>query len=126
VLTGFLFIFGPIFLWVLSNNDSHVYRQWQVRTGTAPPSDWALKDDHGLRRIAKLPERVGLLIHDVRHPCGNRETAADEGGEFVRRLAGHTAVQNITAIGMAMLTVIGVVGAGIGLNGDASAPNSEL
>jgi hypothetical protein len=99
VTGGFLLLFGPAFLWVLENNDTHNGRQ---RKGLNVP-EYAQEEARAYVRIKSLPRRVQRYwTHsDMSHDLDEQKAAA---------LDGHTATQNLLALTLAALTIIGGVG----------------
>jgi hypothetical protein len=120
ILAGFLLLFGPAFLWILENNDTHVERQRRVRK--VPPRG-VLAQLHDANsstdRIRTLRSRIIHLIRSLRHPNAKPDKAAAEEA-FLIRLSGHTAVQNTLALSLAGISVIGTVGVSAGLTPNAT------
>jgi hypothetical protein len=119
ILAGFLLLFGPAFLWILENNDTHVERQRTIRQVEA--SDVLAKLAHAtssLDRIETLPSRVIELRRSVKSSRKVRNPELSQ-REFIIRLSGHTAAQNSIALILAVTTVIGIIGVSSGL-----APNA--
>jgi len=115
ILAGFLLLFGPAFLWILENNDTHVERQRRIRN---VPSTGALAQlshaSSSAARIGTLPPRIGALVQSVRHPNAH-STGSTEAEQFLIRLSGHTATQNALALTLATISAIGVIGVSAGL-----------
>jgi hypothetical protein len=115
VLAGFLLLFGPAYLWILENNDTHVERQRHVRE---VESDGVLSDltkaKSSADRIKTLPRRIGALLQSVR---GDQQDSGEEltQREFIIRLSGHTAAQNAISMVLAISTIVGIVGVSSGL-----------
>ena len=120
VLAGFLLIFGPAFLWILENNDTHVERQRRIRRVTATD---ALHDLNKARsssaRIRILPKRIAELAHSIRD-SRNASDPQLSPHDFMVRLSGHTAIQNSIAIALATATIIGIIGVSSGLTQNAT------
>jgi hypothetical protein len=134
ILAGFLLLFGPAFLWILENNDTHVERQRRVKKvdATGALADLAQATSSG-ERIGTLPSRIAALVRSLRRgpppPAPTKEVEAQEWEAFLVRLSGHTAMQNTIALLLAGSSVIGVVGVSAGLTptatGLSSLPNSD-
>jgi hypothetical protein len=119
VLAGFLLLFGPAFLWILENNDTHVERQRQIRGVEAKGVLADLKTaSSSVERIATLPQRINGLYRSIRDSRKNPSPELTP-TEFIVRLSGHTAAQNCIALILAIGTVIGIIGVSSGL-----APNA--
>lgn len=119
ILAGFLLLFGPAFLWILENNDTHVERQRRIRRVEA--SGVLTKLAHAtssVDRIETLPSRIIGLGQSIRASRKNRSPELSQ-QEFIVRLSGHTAAQNGIALILALTTVIGIIGVSSGL-----APNA--
>jgi len=133
ILAGFLLLFGPAFLWILENNDTHVELQRRIKKvdATGALADLAQATSSG-ERIATLPSRIAAMARSLRHgpppPAPTQEADAHEREAFLIRLSGHTAMQNTIALSLAGSSVIGVVGVSAGLaptaTGLSSLPNS--
>jgi hypothetical protein len=120
ILAGFLLLFGPAFLWILENNDTHVERQRRVRKVSPVGALAQLRDaDSSTDRIRTLRSRIIQLVRSVRHPNAEADEAADKEA-FLIRLSGHTAVQNTLALSLAGISVIGTVGVSAGLTPNAT------
>jgi hypothetical protein len=119
ILAGFLLLFGPAFLWILENNDTHVERQRRIRQVQASGGLAKLaKATSSVDRIETLPGRMIGLIRSIwtsRKDCDSELTQR----ELIVRLSGHTAAQNSIALILALTTVIGIIGVSSGL-----APNA--
>ncbi len=115
VLAGFLLLFGPAYLWILENNDTHVERQRVVRkvrangvlAGLAAATSSA-------DRIKTLPRRAHALERSVHNARKNHSQELSE-REFTVRLSGHTATQNGISLILAVSTVVGIIGVSSGL-----------
>jgi len=119
ILAGFLLLFGPAFLWILENNDTHVERQRRIRRVEA--SGKLAKLAHAtssVDRIETLPSRTIGLIQSMKVSQTNRNSKLTQ-REFIVRLSGHTAAQNSIALILAVTSVIGIIGVSSGL-----APNA--
>jgi hypothetical protein len=120
ILAGFLLLFGPAFLWILENNDTHVERQRRVREVPVTDALVPLVRAHSsAARIRTLPSRIAELIRSVRDPDTPSAGAAEE-AQFLVRLSGHTAVQNALALTLATTSAIGVIGVSAGLTPNAT------
>jgi hypothetical protein len=115
ILAGFLLLFGPAYLWILENNDTHVERQRTVRKVKA---DGALADlaraTSSADRIRTLPGRIKAFVLSIYRSRENRDPELTQ-YEFMVRLSGHTAAQNAISMVLAIFTVIGIVGMSSGL-----------
>lgn len=116
VLAGFLLLFGPAYLWILENNDTHVERQRVVRKVRASGvlADLAAATSSA-DRIKTLPRRVhalGRSVFSARKHHNQEFTERD----FIIRLSGHTATQNGISLILAVSTVIGIIGVSSGLS----------
>ena len=115
ILAGFLLLFGPAYLWILENNDTHVERQRTVRKVEA---DGALADlaraTSSADRIRTLPGRIKAFVLSAYRSRRNPDPELTQ-YEFMVRLSGHTAAQNAISMVLALLTVIGIVGMSSGL-----------
>jgi hypothetical protein len=115
ILAGFLLLFGPAYLWILENNDTHVERQRAVRKVKA---DGALANlaraTSSADRIRTLPGRIKAFLRSAYRSRGNRDPELTQ-YEFMVRLSGHTAAQNAISMVLALFTVIGIVGMSSGL-----------
>lgn len=119
ILAGFLLLFGPAFLWILENNDTHVERQRRIRLVQASGRLAKLaKATSSVDRIETLPGRIIGLIQAIWASRKDHDSELSQ-REFIVRLSGHTAVQNSIALILAVITVIGIVGVSSGL-----APNA--
>ena len=119
ILAGFLLLFGPAFLWILENNDTHVERQRRIRRVEA--SDKLAKLAHAtssVDRIETLPSRMIELIQSMKVSQANRNSKLTS-RELIVRLSGHTAAQNSIALILSVTSVIGIIGVSSGL-----APNA--
>ena len=119
ILAGFLLLFGPAFLWILENNDTHVERQRRGRQVQA--SRGLAKLAHAtssVDRIETLPGRIIGLVQSIGTSRKDRDSELTK-REFIVRLSGHTAAQNSIALILAVTTVIGIIGVSSGL-----APNA--
>jgi len=119
ILAGFLLLFGPAFLWILKNNDTHVERQRLLRgvEDSGVLADLAAATSSA-DRIRTLPHRIGGLRRSIQESRRNRNLELTD-REFIVRLSGHTAVQNSIALIFAIITVVGIIGVSSGL-----APNA--
>jgi hypothetical protein len=121
ILAGFLLLFGPAFLWTLENNDTHVERQRRVRE--VPAGHGALSALHKAKssvdRLRTLPARIFELARSIRHPPGHSDADLTQ-HEFLVRLSGHTAIQNVVALLLAIITIVGIVGVSSGFTPSAS------
>jgi hypothetical protein len=119
ILAGFLLLFGPAFLWILENNDTHVERQRRIRE--LPPAgslaDLAVASSSA-DRIATLPGRAAGLAQSVWGSRGDSDAPLTS-NEFLVRLSGHTAIQNGVALLLGAATIVGIVGISAGF-----APNA--
>ena len=115
ILAGFLLLFGPAYLWILENNDTHVERQRRIRKvqarGVLAPLASATSSAD---RIRTLPGRINGLMQSMRGSRRNHDPELTQ-REFMIRLSGHTATQNIISIILAVATVIGIIGVSSGL-----------
>jgi hypothetical protein len=124
ILAGFLLLFGPAFLWVLENNDTHVERQRRIRKVDKAGVLAQLADaTSSAARIRTLPPRIAELARSVRRSNPDSADGA-EAREFLVRLSGHTAVQNALAMTLAAISVIGVIGISAGLSPNATGVDS--
>jgi hypothetical protein len=129
ILAGFLLLFGPAFLWILENNDTHVERQRRVKKvdATGALADLAQATSSG-ERIATLPSRIAALARSLRSGppprAPTQEAEAHEREAFLIRLSGHTAMQNTLALSLAGSSIIGVVGVSAGLTPTATGLSS--
>jgi hypothetical protein len=122
ILAGFLLLFGPAFLWVLENNDTHVERQRRINSVPATGALGQLANaSSSIARIGTLPNRVRELARSVRHPEAGPSAEAQK---FLVRLNGHTAVQNTLALILAAISAIGVIGISAGLSQHATGLDS--
>jgi hypothetical protein len=115
ILAGFLLLFGPAFLWILENNDTHVERQRaarKVRPESGPGN--LASATSSTDRIKTLPRRIEGLVRSIRGRSDNLGPDLDD-KEFIVRLSGHTAVQNALALILAVTTIIGIIGVSSGL-----------
>jgi hypothetical protein len=119
ILAGFLLLFGPAFLWILENNDTHVNRQRGIlgveATGVLGDLEAATSS---VDRIATLPRRIYEVYRSISDSRKNPNPELTP-TEFITRLSGHTAAQNGIALILAIATVIGIIGVSSGL-----APNA--
>ena len=101
IVAGFLLLFGPAFMWVLENNDTHNGRERRKYGADVPP--YAQEDVSTTVRLRALPSRIARL---GRRPPGHqpRELAA------LDALDAHTAVQNLLALTLVATTIIGAIG----------------
>jgi hypothetical protein len=110
-----LLLFGPAYLWILENNDTHVERQRAVRKVKA---DGALAElaraTSSTDRIRTLPGRIKAFVLSAYRSRRNRDPELTR-YEFMVRLGGHTAAQNAISMVLAVFTVIGIVGISSGL-----------
>jgi hypothetical protein len=116
VLAGFLLLFGPAYLWILENNDTHVNRQRVVREVQVEPGDVLDRlaaAASSAARLTTLPSRVRELWKATWGSRQNRDPELTQ-REFMLRLSGHTAAQNSISMGLAIFTVIGIVGVSSG------------
>lgn len=115
VLAGFLLLFGPAYLWILENNDTHVERQRLVRRVRA---SGVLADLATARssadRIKTLPRRIHALERSAYTAHKNYNEELTE-RDFMIRLSGHTAAQNGISMVLAVSTVVGIIGVSSGL-----------
>lgn len=119
VLAGFLLLFGPAFLWILENNDTHVERQRRRLQVEASGSLKKLAHaTSSVDRIETLPGRIIGLAQSMGAPRKGDESELTQ-REFIVRLSGHTAAQNSIALILAVTTIIGIIGVSSGL-----APNA--
>jgi hypothetical protein len=119
ILAGFLLLFGPAFLWILENNDTHVERQRRIRRVRASGGLAQLaRATSSVDRIETLPGRIIGLVQSMGAPRRDRDSELTQ-REFMVRLSGHTAAQNSIALILALTTVIGIIGVSSGL-----APNA--
>ncbi len=124
ILAGFLLLFGPAFLWILENNDTHVERQRRIKRIPAAGVLAQLSDaSSSADRIGTLPSRIAELGRSVRHPNA-QSTSSAESEEFLVRLSGHTAVQNTLALMLATVSAIGLIGISAGLAPSATGLSS--
>ena len=119
ILAGFLLLFGPAFLWILENNDTHVERQRHLREveDSGVLADLAAATSSA-DRIRTLPGRIEGLRRSIQESRKNPDPELTQ-YEFIVRLSGHTAVQNSIALILAVITIIGIIGVSSGL-----APNA--
>jgi len=115
VLAGFLLLFGPAYLWILENNDTHVERQRVVRKVHASGvlADLAAATSSA-DRIRTLPRRARALGHSVYSARKHYNQELTE-RDFMIRLSGHTATQNGISLILATSTVVGIIGVSSGL-----------
>lgn len=116
ILAGFLLLFGPAFLWILENNDTHVDRQREAReVQRIGVLEKLASARSSADRVRTLPRRVLEMERSIRCPDPATGTpAALDDQEFIVRLSGHTAVQNLLALILAATTIIGIVGISAG------------
>jgi hypothetical protein len=120
VLAGFLLIFGPAFLWILENNDTHVERQRRIRKVAKTGALLELSEAHSsYARIRILPKRIAELAQSIRDSRNASDSQLSQ-NDFVVRLSGHTAIQNSIAIALATATIIGIIGVSSGLTQNAT------
>jgi hypothetical protein len=129
ILAGFLLLFGPAFLWILENNDTHVERQRRVKKLDATGALVRLAEaTSSTARIGTLPSRIAALWQSLRcgapPPAPAQEAEAGEQAAFLVRLSGHTAVQNAVALSLACISAIGVIGVSAGLTPNATGLSS--
>jgi hypothetical protein len=103
IIAGFLLLFGPAFLWVLENNDTHTGRERIRRGAPLPIPGFALANAPTAVRVKSLVSRIRAYM---RRPSSS-EGRADS---LARMLEGHTALQNALALTLAALTLVGIVG----------------
>ena len=116
VLAGFLLLFGPAYLWILENNDTHVNRQRVVREVQVEPGDVLDRlaaATSSAARLTTLPSRVRELWKATWGSRQNRDPELTQ-REFMLRLSGHTAAQNSISMGLALFTVVGIIGVSSG------------
>ncbi|MER5635624.1 hypothetical protein ABT095_01560 [Kitasatospora sp. NPDC002227] len=113
ILASFMLAFGPPFLWVLENNDTHVNRQAGIRHFTGATTYGSAPGTSSAQRALALPSRVS------RYPRAlDPSTHPDRTEAFLARLDGHTAVQNTLALCLAVVSLVGLVGMTAGLTPD--------
>jgi hypothetical protein len=119
ILAGFLLLFGPAFLWILENNDTHVERQRLIQQVEASDGLAKLAEaTSSVDRIETLPGRMIGLVQSIWTSRKDRDAELTQ-RELIVRLSGHTAAQNSIALILAVTTVIGIIGVSSGL-----APNA--
>jgi hypothetical protein len=123
ILAGFLLLFGPAFLWVLENNDTHVERQRRVREVPRIGTLTKLADaTSSAARIRTLIPRIVDFVRTLRRRHSQPDGSRDQ--EFLLRLSGHTAIQNTLALTLATVSAVGVVGISAGFSPEATGLDS--
>jgi hypothetical protein len=120
ILAGFMLLFGPAFLWVLENNDTHVERQrLRLDVREAGLSHDLPTARSSIDRIRSLPARIRQFARPLDAPDDVSGVTLDD-EQFITRLSGHTAVQNAVALALTAVTIVGLLGVSTGIQPEAT------